>query len=749
MAEIIELKTGSEQEAPHPVARPSQKARPETELTQEPAKVTQAPTPGKSVTRPAAKVKALVDERDEFIRNALPVASALRKAGNPEQAKKLELVANAILQTKSMERAAAPEQVQAPAKEESIKDLLASVYKTIDQNPALKNMPEAKEMRRASNKLDKDGMLNITVRNGVVVSFVSNFTDNFSRTQQAANVEKTPTITQATPIPGASAQPVVPSASQPVATPEPIAQAMPMPTPAAQVVATPAASVQEATPKFQAYPAYTSFAPSTETGVLETRKLSNEASPQLNVAMSDKGEFGINPQVNQQRLIGDGISSLSKFFDYQLPTSGLKIAHVGLAEPGQMQQTEKGWEVVTKGKLALTDTAGNVFKPLVGDAQQMAPVAPAQVVQQAPVAGQTMPTPAPAQRPAEIIYAAAPPDSSGNLNKQVLQAQAAHYSMFQIQVDAQDSNRAILLPAPGADGRLVNSLRDSMDNAYHLSGRPEQSKAFLAVETPTQLARTADGWRVTEKGTVGFSAAETVYQAQTPVAGPPAIQQTAPTTPFTRAEVSAEELARVGVQVADLEKSGQLQKLLEGKKTDLIAFVLPTSDGVAIPFEAKLVLQRDAQGVASLRVDLPKYELEIPKQIMGKAITPAMQVQLQANGVVPLAEGFTDGQGRPFAAYLAVDKEMKRVVAVPREGISVPREVHGVKLSAEQSQQLLEGRPTRIQGMTNSKQQVVDATVQLDPLARKLTFRDSQPRVAQEQTHSQVQQPIRRRGVGV
>jgi hypothetical protein len=748
MAENIEPKTGSEQKAPYPVARANQQARPDTELGQESIKPVQAPAQVKPVTRPAAKAKTPVDERDEFIRNALPVAAALRKAGNPEEAKKLELVANAILQTKSMERAPAPEQTQSPAKEESIKDLLASVYKTIDQNPALKNMPEAKDMRRAGNKLDKDGMLNITVRNGVVVSFVSNFTDNFSRTQQASATEPKPAVAQATPAVGAVTQSIEAPASQVVTMPAPTAQVIPTPTPAAQVVAVPAAAVQEAAPRFQAYPAYTSFAPSTETGVVEPRKLSSNASPQLNVAMSDKGEFGINPQVNQQRLIGDGISSLSKFFDYQLPTSGLKIAHVGLAEPGQMKQTEKGWEVVTKGKLALTDTAGNVFKPLVDAAQQIAPVAPAQVVQQAPAAGQAVPTPAPAQSRGEVIYAAAPPDSSGNLNKQVLQAQAAHYSMFQIRIDLQDSNRAILLPAPGADGRLVNSLRDSMDNSYNLNGRPEQGKAFLAVETPTQLTRTADGWRVTEKGLVGFSAAETVYQAPS-VAVQQAPQQATSATPFTRADVSVEELARVGVQVADLEKSGQLQRLLEGKKTDLIPFVLPTSDGVAVPFEAKLVLQRDAQGVASLRVDLPKYELEIPKQIMGKDITPAMQVQLQANGVVPLAEGFKDGQGQPFAAYLAVDKEMKRVVAVPREGISVPREVHGVKLSAEQTKQLLEGRPTRIQGMTNSKQQLVDATVQLDPLARKLTFRDSQPRVAQEQTQSQVQQPARRRGVGV
>ena len=458
MAEQTESKRKSEQQV--------QSA---AEMSQEPTRTTQSSAQVKPATRPAAKAKPPVDDRDEFIRNALPVAAALRKAGNPEEAKKLELVANAILQTKSMERAPAPEQVQASAKEESIKDMLASVYKTIDQNPALKNMPEAKDMRRAGNKLDKDGMLNITVRNGVVVSFVSNFTDNFSRTHQASAAEQKPAVVKATPIAEVVVQPVD--------------------APAAQVVATPTPAAPEPAPKFQAYPAYDSYAPTPDTGIIESRKAVGEASPQLNVAITSQGEFGINPQVNQQRLIGDGISSLSKFFDYQLPTSGLKIAHVGLAEPGQMKQTEKGWEVVTKGKLALTDTGGNVFKPQVGPAQQLAPTAPAQVAQETLVVAQATPAPTPAPSRGEVIYAAAPPDSSGNLNKQVLQTQAAHYSMFQIQVDPRDSNRAILLPAPGADGRLVNSLRDSMDNSYNLSGRPELGKAFLAVEVPTQLAR--------------------------------------------------------------------------------------------------------------------------------------------------------------------------------------------------------------------------------------------------------------------
>ena len=863
-----------EQTEPTTGAGDQQVRRPTAGLSEAPAQQAEAAAPVqmKPTTRPAAKAKTPTDDRDDFIRNALPVAAALRRSGKPEEAKQLELVANAILQTKSLERTAAPAQAQAPTKEESIKDLLANVYKAIDQDPALKNMPEAKEMRRASNKLDKDGMLNITVRNGVVTSFVSSFTDNFSRTQKAAPAVEAKPATQAVPAPevvatpaAAPARAVEAAAPSVVATPAPAAvladdpnmkvatirltynnpeepgRGMPdvlskrfqdagataeilstkpalvagqsvselkvsyrLDTPGIEKVSAlldaaavmrgskvqempgdPQArkeaagqeherlaqqtrqqqqtqteqqtrqqareSVQqlvaEPAAKFQAYPAYTKFAPTTETGRIDSQKAIPHDSQHLNIGISEKGEFGINPKVDQQRLIGDGIGSMSKFFDYALPTSGFKIAHVGLAEPGQMKQTETGWEVVTKGKLAITDTEGNVFKPQVSAAQAIAPTPAATVAQAAPA-----PQPTPSK--GEILYANAPPHSDGMIRKDVLASQAAHYSLFQIQVDPRDTNKAILLPAPGKGDMIVNAINDTMQNAYQVSGRPEIGKRSLAVETPTQLERTPDGWRVTEKGRVSFSEAERVYQAQQPAP----VQQPAPQAPlvvaqgkaFSVTDLPVDLLAKVGVPVAELERTGQLQKLLDGKKTDLIPDLqLPGPDGQPTKFAAKLVLDRDDQGVATLRVDLPKHELVIPPQVMGKEITPAMQQQLKTTGVVPLAEGFSDGKGKTMAGYLAVDQEMKRVVYVRPEGLTVPKEVYGAKLTPEQQKSLLEGKPTRVEGMTHPGQQkLVDALVQLDPLRKAFVFRDTTPRQVPEQVITQAQTlPTRRQGV--
>jgi hypothetical protein len=868
-----------EQTEPNSGADGQQVRRPTAALSDVPeqqAQVAPAPAQMKPTTRPAAKAKTPTDDRDDFIRNAVPVAAALRRSGKPEEAKKLELVASAMLQTKSLERTAAPEQVQANGKEESIKDLLASVYKAIDQDPALKNMPEAKEMRRASNKLDKDGMLNITVRNGVVTSFVSNFTDNFKRTQQAAPaVEAKPAVAQgapalevvATPAPAVQAQapaaevpapsvvgqpaPAAGQADDPnvkVATirltfnnPEEPGRGMPdvlskrfqdagasaevLSTKPALVAGQSASEMQvsyrldapgiekvsalldaatvmrgskvqempgdpqarkeaasqeherlaqqarqqqqvqteqqtrqqaresvqqlvaQPAPLFQAYPAYTKFAPTTENGRIDDRKTIPHDSQHLNIGISDKGEFGINPKVDQQRLIGDGIGSMSKFFDYSLPTSGFKIAHVGLAEPGQMRQTETGWEVVTKGKLAITDTEGNVFKPQVSAAQQIAPTPAATVAQAAP-------GPQPAPSKGEVIYAAAPPMSDGAIRKDVLSSQAAHYSMFLIQVDPRDTNKAILLPAPGKDGALISSLHVSMQNSYQVTGQPTPVKQFLAVQSPTQLERTAEGWKVTEKGVIGFSAAESVYQAQQPAP----VQQVAPQAPlvvaqgkaFSVADLPVDLLNKVGVPVAELERTGQLQKLLDGKKTDLIPdLMLAGPDGQPTKFAAKLVLDRDDQGVATLRVDLPKHELVIPPQMMGKEITPAMQQQLKTTGIVPLAEGFSDGKGKTMAGYLAVDQEMKRVVYVRPEGLSVPKEVYGAKLTTEQQKSLLEGKPTRVEGMTHpGEKKLVDALVQLDPLKKAFVFRDTTARQVPEQVIAQAQTPpTRRQGV--
>ena len=541
-----------------------------------------------------------VDETlDEFIKNAQPVADALRKRGRGEEAAQLEQAAKLIgVAVGTPQQSPPPQLAQGDAlKGESVRDVLKNIWDVIDKDPELQKMPQAQALRKSGKALDEAGLLNITVRNGIVVSFVSNFVENFSRAQQVvpASIEKKPEVVK-----------------------ESAASAVRVQQPAAEQDPATAAVLLQSAEKPAPTLAYTRYAPTPDTGLIETRKVIGHPLDQLNVAITATGQFGLNPQVNQERLIGDGMKSLEKFFDYQMPAGPHKLAKVGLAEPGQMELTAEGWKVVRKGQLTLTDTAGNVYRP-----QQLAAAA------------------AQSSAPALVAIEAAP--------------------------------ATLLLPEALEKAKALYK-------ATHIHDAPA-GMGFTKEELPTQL------------------------------------------------------LAKMGVPVEELEKSGQLQKLLSGQKTDLISsFSLRNEQGEAVPFAAKLVLRRDAVGAPSLQFDLPKHRLVIPEQILGKEITPVMKEQLIRHGVVPLADGFRDGKGQAFAAYVAIDKEMNRVVAVRREGIALPKEILGVPLNPQQYTQLLDGRPTPLVALRNEKGQLFDATVVLDPVKQQLTFRDAKPHLAAQQT---------------
>ncbi|MBO3272984.1 DUF3945 domain-containing protein [Hymenobacter defluvii] len=542
-----------------------------------------------------------VDEaRNEFIKNAQPVADALRKKGREQEATQLEQAAKIIgLAVGTQPQQSIPGDV---LKGESVSNVLKNIWDVIDKDPELKNMPQAQALRKSGKALNDASLLNITIRNGVVVSFVSNFVENFSLVQKDVPkpAEKQPTVVKESAASAARAQ-----------------------QPATEQVQTTAVVSSVATEKPAPTLSFTQYGPSTETGRLETRKLTGQPLPILNIALTDTGQYALNPAVDQKRLLDDGARSLRAFFDYQDVGTGL--VKIEVAQPGQMERTADGWQVASKGKLKLTYENGLTTVP--GQELRLPGMPPAQ---QSATAPQAQPTAAPEVKPASLLV------------PEALEKVKALY---------EEKNAGVTQPGTG----------------------------------------------------------------------------------FTKADLPVQLLTKMGMQVDELEKSGQLQKLLNGQKTDLLSsFSLRNEQGEAVPFAAKLVMRRDAAGAPSLQFDLPKHKLVIPEQILGKELTPAMKEQLTKHGVVPLAEGFRDGQGQPFAAYVAIDKEMNRVVAVRKEGIAIPKEVLGVSLNPQQNKALLEGRPTKMEAMRNDKGQLFDAMVVLDPVKRQLTFRDAKPHVTQQ-----------------
>jgi hypothetical protein len=214
-----------------------------------------------------------------------------------------------------------------------------------------------------------------------------------------------------------------------------------------------------------------------------------------------------------------------------------------------------------------------------------------------------------------------------------------------------------------------------------------------------------------------------------------------PAALFQAIEVPQKVLASLGLNLAELTDSGQLQKLLIGEKTDLLPMQVAGKEGQEpVKFEGKMVLHREADGTATLKMELPQEKLVIPNEIGGQPFTPEQRQRLETEGNAGLMRGLKDEQGREFNGYVAVDKAMNKVVVLPESKVTLHDTVAGVKLTPEQSHDLREGKVVALANMASGNGgQKFDGTVQVNaakacievkPAAHELSQRQA-PRAEQ------------------
>lgn len=199
------------------------------------------------------------------------------------------------------------------------------------------------------------------------------------------------------------------------------------------------------------------------------------------------------------------------------------------------------------------------------------------------------------------------------------------------------------------------------------------------------------------------------------VAAEPGVEAPPPAL-FKADEVPQKVVASLGLNLAELTDSGQLQKLLSGEKTDLLPMQVAGKEGQEpVRFEGKMVLHREADGTATLKMELPQEKLVIPNEIGGQPFTPEQRQRLETEGNAGLIRGLKDEQGREFNGYVAVDKAMNKVVVLPESKVTLHDTVAGVKLTPEQSHDLREGKVVALANMASGNGgQKFDGTVQVN-----------------------------------
>jgi hypothetical protein len=136
---------------------------------------------------------------------------------------------------------------------------------------------------------------------------------------------------------------------------------------------------------------------------------------------------------------------------------------------------------------------------------------------------------------------------------------------------------------------------------------PRQVQAQAQVQQPVAAQLVPDVARPSSPAQQVAPAevpAPLVGQVQRPVAADVAREQPA----FQVAEVPQAMLARFGWSVARLAENGQLQKLLDGAGTDLLAVQVEVPGKAPVAFEGRFVLERKENGAVELKMALPHQQ---------------------------------------------------------------------------------------------------------------------------------------------
>lgn len=187
-------------------------------------------------------------------------------------------------------------------------------------------------------------------------------------------------------------------------------------------------------------------------------------------------------------------------------------------------------------------------------------------------------------------------------------------------------------------------------------------------------------------------------------------------------DVSA-QFDKIGVSRQDLEKAGQLDDLLNGRKTGLMKLTQAGEEGKPFQILGKLYIVNTPDKGPIIGIKPERKQLLLPKEFLGYELTARDKQNLEKNGEMAKRVELTDKMtGNKFAGYVGVDKETKSLTVLRAERLHIPQTIKGVTLNKQQQKNLEQGRAIKLEGMTSNNGQSFNAYVQVSAAKRSLTF---------------------------
>ena len=211
-------------------------------------------------------------------------------------------------------------------------------------------------------------------------------------------------------------------------------------------------------------------------------------------------------------------------------------------------------------------------------------------------------------------------------------------------------------------------------------------------------------------------------------------------TAIDESKIDWKQLDDLGLSRERLEQSGELEKLLNWQKSNLLTIAVPIGD-TTIYTEARLAFRTDESGNIGLAIHPLRKEPQLDFPYMGYKFSPEEKEQLLATGNLGKTIEVTPKNGESFSAYVSIDSQTNEIIALRADRVNIPKEIKGVTLSDAQYKELVEGKAVKVEGMTAKSGKIFDATLQVNAERKGIEFIFGDNKSLRErQEHKQTQQ---------
>jgi hypothetical protein len=199
------------------------------------------------------------------------------------------------------------------------------------------------------------------------------------------------------------------------------------------------------------------------------------------------------------------------------------------------------------------------------------------------------------------------------------------------------------------------------------------------------------------------------------------------------------QFERLGITRETLEKTGNLEKLLNWQKTDLLP-ISTKFDDATIRTDARLSLREMPDGKLSVSIHALRKKPELDRYYFGMKFTEEDKQNLLRTGNLGRIAEVQYKQGKATPILISIDRQTNELVSVRTDKIRIPETVKGVTLNEQQKKDLSEGKAVWMENMASKSGKEFSAYLQFNADTRSFEFRfdnDRQQNQTQRQGYEQ------------